>query len=66
MSKADDPAPGLPFLRRYWRGLLIRQIVIWLVIGGLIAVLRPTELREAWLVVLIGGVFFNLALTLVA
>jgi Na+/serine symporter len=66
MSKVDDPEPGLPFLRRYWRGLLVRQIVIWLVIGGFIAVLHPAELHEAWITVLIGGLIFNLALTLVA
>jgi len=66
MNNTTDPTPGLPFLRRYWRGLLFRQVLIWIVMMGLLACLRPTDLTSAWPAVLIAGVILNLAWTLVA
>jgi hypothetical protein len=47
------------FLRRYWRGLLLRQLAVWAVIGALCAVLSPTDFPSAMPVILIGGAFFN-------
>ena len=63
---AGDPQPGIEFLRRYWRGLLVRQIIVWLVLVVLIAVLRPAELPSTWPAILLGGALINLAWTFVA
>lgn len=58
--------PGITYFRRYWRGLLVRQCIVWAVICGLIAVFRPAELASAWPVILLGGLLLNLAWTFVA
>jgi len=58
--------PWGEFVRTYWRSLLIRQIVLWIVMGGIVFVFARDQWAASWLAILIGGLFFNFLWTFVA
>lgn len=59
MADLDANLGCTQFLRRYWRGLLLRQLAVWVVVEILCAVLSPADFPSAWPAMLVAGLIFN-------